>query len=155
MDAADVQRENADVVIVATGSTPRMDGVQAMVPAQAAMGVDLPHVISSTDLLTDRMRVFGENALVFDDVGHYEAVAAADYLIAKGVAVTFATRCSSFAPIVDSWTRAEPALERLQRGRFRLLTRMQLLEVRIWDSVLHHFRATPTKLCPLSWSCWC
>jgi 2,4-dienoyl-CoA reductase-like NADH-dependent reductase (Old Yellow Enzyme family)/thioredoxin reductase len=148
MDAADVQRENADVVIVATGSTPRMDGVQAMVPAQAAMGVDLPHVISSTDLLTDRKRVFGQHALVFDDVGHYEAVAAADLLIEKGVAVTFATRCSSFAPIVDSWTRAEPALERLQRGRFRLLTRMQLLEVRANDSVLRPLQGNTREIVP-------
>jgi 2,4-dienoyl-CoA reductase-like NADH-dependent reductase (Old Yellow Enzyme family) len=129
LDASDVRAESPDAVIVATGASPRMDGVQVAVPALPARGVNLPHVLSSTDLLTDKTRRLGATALVFDDVGHYEAVGAAEYLISKGVAVTFATRCASFAPTVETWTRAEPALERLQVGDFRLLTRMQLVEI--------------------------
>jgi NADPH-dependent 2,4-dienoyl-CoA reductase/sulfur reductase-like enzyme len=136
VDAADVLAEKPDAVIVATGARPRMDGVQVAIPAQPTIGVEQSHVLSSTDLLTDRGRTLGGHALVFDDVGGYEAVAAADFLIERGVAVTFATRCSSFAPIVDTWTRAEPALERLHAGRFRLVTRAHLVEVRPRECVI-------------------
>lgn len=142
MDAGDVRAEEADWVIVATGGRPRMDGVQAAIPGQPALGMDLPHVVSSTDLLTGSVRELGRSALVFDDVGHYEAVAAADYLIEKGVAVTFATRCPSFAPTVETWTRAEPALERLQAGDFSLHTRMHLVEVRPGECLLRPLQGT-------------
>ncbi len=130
VEAADVLAEQPDVVIVATGSVARLDGVQIAAPGRPAGGVDQPHVITAADLLTDRRRIVSGPALVFDDVGGYEAVAAADHLIAKGVTVTFATRCASFAPTVESWTRAEPALERLYRGNFSLLTRQHLFAVR-------------------------
>jgi 2,4-dienoyl-CoA reductase-like NADH-dependent reductase (Old Yellow Enzyme family) len=136
MDADDIRAERPDAVIVATGGLPRMDGVQAAVPGRPATGVDLGHVMSSTDLLTESSAVRGKTALVFDDVGGYEAVGAAEFLVEKGVAVTFATRCSSFAPIVDTWTRAEPALQRLNAGEFRLMTRTQLVEIRRGSSVV-------------------
>jgi 2,4-dienoyl-CoA reductase-like NADH-dependent reductase (Old Yellow Enzyme family) len=148
MDATDIRAERPDAVIVATGGLPRMDGVQAAVPAQPAIGIDLEHVVSSTDLLTESAAVTGKTALVFDDVGNYEAVAAAEFLIEKGVAVTFATRCSSFAPIVDSWTRAEPALQRLYAGDFRLMTRMQLLEIRPRECVVRPLQSTRPEVVP-------
>jgi pyruvate/2-oxoglutarate dehydrogenase complex dihydrolipoamide dehydrogenase (E3) component len=130
IEAEDIRAERPDALIVATGGLPRMDGVQAAAPAEPIRGADLEHVVSSTDLLTGSTGPLGKTALVLDDVGGYEAVGAAEYLIGKGVAVTFATRCASFAPIVDTWTRAEPALHRLHAGDFRLLTRTLLLEVR-------------------------
>ncbi len=148
LEAGDVIAEQPDVVIIATGATPRMDGVQIAVPTLPAKGVTLPHVISSTDLLTDRKRPPARNALVFDDVGHYEAVAAADHLIASGAAVTFATRCASFAPTVESWTRAEPALERLQRGDFRLLTRMHLVEITTSECLLRPLQGVKIERVP-------
>jgi thioredoxin reductase len=148
VEAADVLTEKPDVVIVATGARPRMDGVQVAIPAQPAIGVEQSHVLSSTDLLTDRSRTLGGHALVFDDVGGYEAVAAADFLIEKGVAVTFATRCSSFAPIVDTWTRAEPALERLHAGRFRLVTRAHLVEVRPHECVIRPLQGSEHEVVP-------
>jgi 2,4-dienoyl-CoA reductase-like NADH-dependent reductase (Old Yellow Enzyme family)/thioredoxin reductase len=148
VEAADVLAEKPDAVIVATGARPRMDGVQVAIPAQPTIGVEQSHVLSSTELLTDRRRTLGGHALVFDDVGGYEAVAAADFLIEKGVAVTFATRCSSFAPIVDTWTRAEPALERLQAGRFRLVTRAHLVEVRPRECVIRPLQGSEHVVVP-------
>ena len=51
-------------------------------------------------------------------------------MLEKGVAVTFATRCASFAPAVDMAVRAEPALERLYaKGSFELITRAHLVAV--------------------------
>jgi hypothetical protein len=146
MDAADIRTEEPDAVILATGGLPRMDGMQAAAPSQPAIGVGLEHVVSSTDLLTESVIAHGKTALVFDDVGGYEAVGSAEFLIEKGLAVTFATRCSSFAPIVDTWTRAEPALQRLYAGDFRLMTRMQLLEIRPGECVVRPLQGSRSEV---------
>ncbi len=146
IEADDIRVERPDAVIVATGGMPRMDGVQAAVPGQPAIGVELAHVLSSTDLLTQPAAALGSTALVFDDVGGYEAVGAAEFLIERRVSVTFATRCSSFAPIVDSWTRAEPALQRLHAGDFELLTRTQLLEIRKGECVVRPLQGQRTRV---------
>src|SRR4029450_1546699 len=99
--------------IVATGAIPQTDGVLMSVPGEPVSGVEQEHVLSSTELLTGPNRHLGSSALVFDDLGQYEAIGVAEDLLGKGLAVTFATRCASFAPVVDMAVRAEPALERL------------------------------------------
>lgn len=131
METSDVLAERADAVIIATGSMPRMDGVQAAIPGVPTKGVGLPHVISTVDLLTTgAMQALPRTALVFDDVGHNEALSAAQWLVGKGVAVTFATRFGTLAPTVATWTRVEPQLERLLKGQFTQMTRMQLVEIK-------------------------
>ncbi|HET7201851.1 MAG TPA: FAD-dependent oxidoreductase [Steroidobacteraceae bacterium] len=120
--AEDVTRLNPDVVIVATGSLPRLDGRQHLAPGHAVRGFDEANVVSSHDLLLDTVgRDWGKSALVFDDCGHYEAVAAAEFLVDKGVHVTFATSLASFAPALEPSLSAEPAMQRLARGSFRLI----------------------------------
>ena len=119
-DENDVLAESPDLVIVATGSLPRMDGVQAARPDYAIPGFDQPHVISSYELLHTPAARFGGSAVVLDDIGHYEAIAAAEYLIAAGVGVTFVTRHSAFAPLVEAMVRTGPALQRLRKGDFTL-----------------------------------
>jgi len=74
-------------------------------------------------------RRWGSRAVVFDDVGHYEAIAAAEFFLAKGVAVTFATSLSSFAPKLETSLSSEPALQRLAKGDFRLITYATLVQV--------------------------
>jgi 2,4-dienoyl-CoA reductase-like NADH-dependent reductase (Old Yellow Enzyme family) len=148
MEADDVLAEKPEVVIVATGGIPRLDGMQTAIPGMPARGVDQPHVITSTDLLTDRSRKIGATAVVFDDVGHYEAVAAADVLVERGAAVTFVTRCSMFAPTVETWTRTEPALERLNAGQFRVLTRMHLIEIRSEDCIVRPLQGERIEVVP-------
>ena len=61
----DLVRELApDAVIVATGSTPRRDGLQVVRPAHHLKGVDLPHVYTSWDVLGFGGRAtLGANAL--------------------------------------------------------------------------------------------
>jgi 2,4-dienoyl-CoA reductase-like NADH-dependent reductase (Old Yellow Enzyme family)/thioredoxin reductase len=140
LEAEGVLAERADAVIVATGSMPRMDGVQFGIPAQPASGVNLPHVVSSIDLLLGPGRDLGRSALVLDDTGHFEALAAAEWLIAKGVAVTFVTRFGTITPYVETTLRTVPALERLYKGDFTLLTRHQLLEIRAGSA-----RVRPTQ----------
>ena len=92
--------------------------------------MNLRHVISSHELLMEKSnRQWGKSALVFDDAGHYEGVAAAEFLVSKGVSVTFATGLSSFAPGLETSLSCDPALERLAKGDFRLITYARLDEV--------------------------
>ena len=120
MDADAVRTEVADVVIIATGSYPRMDGVQAAAPSVKVEGIDLPHVCSTHEVLTASHPTAGKTALVLDDVGHLEAIAAVDTLMARGFAVTLATRHAMMTPY--STQRTTPAMERFNRGDFTLMT---------------------------------
>jgi pyruvate/2-oxoglutarate dehydrogenase complex dihydrolipoamide dehydrogenase (E3) component len=115
-----VLAEAPDVVIVATGSLPRMDGLQAARPEAPIPGFDRRHVLSSHDLLHAPADRLGRSAVVFDDIGHYEAIAAAEHLIANGVKVTYVARHSSFAPHIEAAVRTGPALRRLRQGDFTL-----------------------------------
>jgi hypothetical protein len=128
-DADDVRAERPDIVIVATGSLPRMDGLQAARPERVIPGFHQPHVLSSWDLLHMSADRYGESALVFDDVGHYEAIAAAEQLVTNGVKVTFVTRHSSFAPQIEVIVRTSPALRRLRQGDFSLVVGGRIVEI--------------------------
>lgn len=136
MDADDILNEQPDAVILATGSMPRMDGVQCAIPGEPAAGVSAPHVLSAVDLITGNGPIAGTSAVIFDDVGHYEALAAAEVLIERGFAVTLATRFAMLAPTVETWTRVEPTLERLLKGDFTVKTRQQLVEIKEGESIL-------------------
>jgi len=125
--AEDVRRLSPDVLIVATGSLPRLDGRQHLAPGHEVRGFNRANVVSSHDLLLDTGgRDWGKSALVFDDCGHYEAVAAAEFLVNNGMHVTFATSLASFAPGLESSFSAEPALQRLAKGSFRLISYARL-----------------------------
>src|SRR3546814_15658119 len=51
----------------------------------------LPIFQSSVDMLTQSPQKLKKSAVIFDDVGHFEAIAVAEYLIEKGLSVTFVT----------------------------------------------------------------
>lgn len=129
-EAEEVLAEQPFAVIVATGSLPRMDGIQVMQPGLPARGVEQSHVHSSHDVFDIPAERLGRSALVLDDVGHYEAIGVAEHLIERGLKVTFVTRHSSFAPAMELAARHEPALRRLRKGDFTLVTRGLLAEIR-------------------------
>lgn len=125
VEASDIREENPDAVVIATGSLPVVTGFQLHAPHEIPEGIDLPHVVTSTELLTGQAR-YPEacDAVVFDSVGHYEAIAAAEHLIENGHRVTFVTGYPSFIPKLEISFVVQPALERLARtGRFRIMTR--------------------------------
>jgi 2,4-dienoyl-CoA reductase-like NADH-dependent reductase (Old Yellow Enzyme family)/pyruvate/2-oxoglutarate dehydrogenase complex dihydrolipoamide dehydrogenase (E3) component len=126
-DVADVLAHQPDHVVIATGAVPRGNGLQYGAPHAPIKGYDLPHVISAEELLTSPDRKLGQHALVFDDVGHYEALAAAEYLIDQGAAVTFATRYGSIGPQLDPLSRVDPAMRRFAaKGRFTPMLRARV-----------------------------
>jgi 2,4-dienoyl-CoA reductase-like NADH-dependent reductase (Old Yellow Enzyme family) len=132
VDQDDILAELPDAVIVATGSMPRMDGIQNSNPGEPIEGVDAPQVLSSIDLLTDGRNWRGSSAVVLDDFGHYEAAGIAELLVSDGAHVTFVTPFSSFAPKVENALMTEPVLERMANaeGSFTLLTRHRIRKIR-------------------------
>jgi hypothetical protein len=130
VEADDVDAFSPDAVIVATGSSPRMDGYQTVSPGERMQGVDQPHVVSTFDLLSQPKASFGANAVVWDDVGHYEGIAACEFLIERGLKVTSVTGNISFAHRMEHSFTTLPALERLTRdGRFSMLPRHKILQI--------------------------
>lgn len=148
MDVSDVLAENADKVIVATGSLPRMDGVQFGSPGEPATGVNQQHVISSLDLLLGPPRDLGKTALVLDDVGHGEGPAVAEELIERGLAVTYVTRFGGFGLQIEATNRPRETLERLYERDFTLLVYHHLLEIRANEAIVRPCKTSKRIIVP-------
>ncbi|MDB5446066.1 MAG: NADH:flavin oxidoreductase [Phenylobacterium sp.] len=137
LDADDILQMAPDAVIVATGALPRLDGIQASNPGEPMAGVGRGHVISSHDLFASGgSRDWGANAVVVDDVGHYEGVAASEHLLNQGLGVTYVSRHIAFAPGVETSLMTEPALQRLSRGKFSLRLRTRAISVEATSVVI-------------------
>ncbi|WP_340268105.1 oxidoreductase [Sphingobium mellinum] len=129
LDSSEIDALAPDAVIVATGSWPRMDGVLASHAGQPISGVEQRHVISSTDLFLAPPAALGQAAVVIDDVGHYEGLAAAEQLISKGLAVTYVTRLPMLAPGIQLAGMNEPFLARMVGKPFRHLVRTRAIAI--------------------------
>ena len=130
MDADDIVAEGADVVIVAIGASLEPPLRQIMFPAEEVIRAPGARVVTSVELFADRGADLGRSALVADEVGHYEAIACAEHLLERGLAVTFVTRHKMFAPQVDITLRTQPALERLYaKGDFTLRVGTRLVAI--------------------------
>ena len=104
-----------DAVIVAVGARATVGEPPAGAAPDRAM--------TAAELLSGRHNEIGGTALVFDAVGGYEAIGAAEFLLEQGADVTFVTSLDGFAPHMMAIGVGIPALERLQSsGRFKLLT---------------------------------
>lgn len=143
VEADDVRSGRYDAVVIATGSTPRMDGFQLANPGLPARGADLPHVISSHDLFGDTAHApRGGTALVLDTVGHYEGLACVEALMRGGASVTYVTPAVSLTPYLQSTWRDIPALERFYAlGSFEPLVRHQLVEIQAGACVVRPLQA--------------
>lgn len=128
---ADMIREAApDEVILATGAAPRMDGKVDAAPDHEVDGTDRDHVVSTQQLLTGRHNQIGETAVVLDDVGAYEAIGAAEFMLERGANVTFVTTKPMLAPRMVSFGTQVPTQERLMAtGRFNLVTRAHVKSI--------------------------
>jgi 2,4-dienoyl-CoA reductase-like NADH-dependent reductase (Old Yellow Enzyme family)/NADPH-dependent 2,4-dienoyl-CoA reductase/sulfur reductase-like enzyme len=137
-EVADVLAAGPDVVIVATGAEPDLSGRLIAAPGTPVEGVDLPHVLSSVDLLAGAYPVPGSRAVVYDDLGQYEAVAVVEALLARDVDVTALTRHAGFGGYVDAAMRLQPALERFAAypAQFRVLPWAQPLSITPTDVVV-------------------
>src|SRR3546814_16072781 len=78
LDGGDADAFGADRIIIATGSSPRVDGVQMAIPARHMKGIEHPDAISSIDFFSGRHNSCPSCAIVVDYVGHYEVIAVAE-----------------------------------------------------------------------------
>ena len=131
VDADDIAAEEADEVIVATGAMAIDNGRQLLIPGELPPGVDLPHVYEPVRLFSEPLPdIAGRSAVVFDDVGRYDAIASAEQLQRAGAAVTFVTSLSSFAPRMLGTSRDVESFRRLSRQPdFRLIVNHNLMAV--------------------------
>ena len=131
LDADEIVAEGADSVILATGAQLEAPLRQVLFPAEPIAVEPGARLIDSIELFTDRTADHGRSALVIDEVGHYEAIACAEYLLERGLTVTFATRHKLFAPQIDITLRTQSALERLYaKGDFTLRVGCRLVAIR-------------------------
>lgn len=130
VDAGEVLAMNPDAVIVATGSLPRMDGMQMSNPGAPAQGMAHPHVKSSWDIFNNPEAFENvASAVVVDDLGHYEAIAVSEYLATRGIHVDYVSRHLAFAPFAEPALMTEPALRRLGKHKFRQHLRSRVIRI--------------------------
>ncbi len=121
-NADTVSALNPGAVIVAVGA-------RSTIPELPA-GATPDRTMTAAELLIGRHNEIRSTALVFDDVGGYEAIGAAEFLLEQGAEVTFVTSLDGFAPQMMGIGVGIPAMQRLQAsGRFKLLTQAALASV--------------------------
>jgi hypothetical protein len=132
VDATEVLAMRPDVVIVSTGSMSSCTDafVQTTMPQLKVVIETDAEVITSEDLVKGIRGVTGKSAVVFDDIGHYEAIGCCEMLLERGLSVTYITRHGIFAQEMEKTGRAQSALRRFYAmGSFRVLTSSVVLAI--------------------------
>jgi hypothetical protein len=151
MDADDVLAENPDVVIVATGSQPAdaREFTQTADPAAQVRIAQDANVLTSLELAMGGAKDNGKTALVYDDVGHYEAIGCCEELINRGLEVTYVTRHLMFAPAMEATGRTQAALQRFYKaGKFRIVTQAELVSIDKGQTWIKPIFGTETEAVP-------
>ncbi len=118
-----------NTVMVASGSLPPSLLEQRHQPGSSRLiSASLP-VVSAREVLARGLGAGLRHAVVVDELGTYEAIGAAEWLLEQGVAVQFITGHRAFAPRLEAALVSAPALTRLRRHGFELHTRAALLAV--------------------------
>ena len=120
VDAGYVRAQRVDRLIVATGSVPRADGFTIADPDRPIPGVGQPHVRSSWDAITDTA-IRDARAVVYDDIGHHEAVSVAEALMARGCEVVFVSRLNRLMPLLEAARMETTVKKRLYSGPFEFI----------------------------------
>lgn len=94
VSADQILAENADVVIVATGSTPRIEPYPHLPPIS---GIESPDVVNVRDVLEGKVDV-GERVVVYCGEYHFQGVTVADTMLDKGKTVEIVTPTIAPAP---------------------------------------------------------
>jgi len=116
MTAADVLDYGADLVVIATGSAWRGDGVQPGYP-DPMPGADpgLPHVLTPEQACAGK-RPPGPRVVVYDTDGYYVAPGVAELLAAEGFEATVVTTFSVLSPVSDQTLEGDMLRAHLHRA---------------------------------------
>ncbi|TYL55480.1 NAD(P)-binding protein [Nocardioides sp. BGMRC 2183] len=149
-DRAEVQGTHPDVVIAATGSTPRRGARQVARPGVSVPGGELPHVVAAAEAL--EMRDFPDSVVVVDELGDYPAIAIAELLIVGGSTVHFVTSLPSLGYPIEATGRPSLALARLRPTGRLIVHPLSMVavvgrdEVLVEDLLGHVTHAVPAGL---------
>jgi 2,4-dienoyl-CoA reductase-like NADH-dependent reductase (Old Yellow Enzyme family) len=131
-DVDDVLTEAPDAVLVATGSWPETDRLlQTADPRHVVEQRPGTRLVTPLDLADGNPGPLGKAAVVLDDVGHYDAIACIEALMAGGVEqVTYVSKHSVFTPKIAPTLRTHGAQRRLHAaGRFQYRFESLLLAI--------------------------
>jgi 2,4-dienoyl-CoA reductase-like NADH-dependent reductase (Old Yellow Enzyme family) len=128
-DAAFVRELAPEAVIVATGSTPRRDAFQTLRPWAPPDGFDGVPALTSWDVLDGTPT--GDTVVILDDLGHYETLDVAQYLVAGGKRVRLVSRFSTIAASLEMrWDMiGAPNAKLLYAGDFEFYPRRVVTSV--------------------------
>ena len=112
LDESEVDTYSPDVVVCATGAWPREDGFQLGNPGHPLSDSGLAH-LTSFDIFSQSPSPDDGPFLIDDDLGHYEGIAVAEYLLQEGAEVIYVTRHAGLAPLMEPALSARPAFARL------------------------------------------
>jgi NADPH-dependent 2,4-dienoyl-CoA reductase/sulfur reductase-like enzyme len=129
IEPGDLDAFDADVIVVATGASPRRDGFQALLPEQHLAGLDAVPLLTGWDVLSGV--VPDGPVLLVDEIGHYESFDVAETLVNHGLTVHHVTRFHSLGATISLPYdyAAGPHLEALFKGDYHLHTRSLVVEV--------------------------
>ncbi len=120
LTAADVLGYGAELVVIATGSSWRGDGVQPGYPGPMP-GADaaLPHVLTPEQVCAGK-RPPGPRVAVYDTDGYYVAPGIAELLAGEGFEVTVVTTFAVLSPVSDETLEGEMLRAHLHRAGVRV-----------------------------------
>ena len=119
--AADVLDYGAELVVIATGSAWRGDGVQPGYPGPMP-GADpaLPHVLTPEQVCAGK-RPPGRRVVVYDTDGYYVGPGMAELLAAAGFEVTVVTTFAELSPVSDETLEGDMLRAHLHRAGVALV----------------------------------
>lgn len=145
VDADYVLSDEPDLVVIATGSDPRRDGVTIADPSHPIIGAEQEHVVSSWDAMTNP-RWADLAAVVYDDVGHHEAVSVVEALLARGCTVTMVSRLNRIMPLLESARMETTVKRRLHAERFDFLADSKISEIGSGTVLVDPIYGGPTRV---------
>ena len=127
--AADVLEYGAELVVIATGSSWRTDGVQPGHP-EPMPGADasLPHVLTPEQVCAGK-RPPGRRVVVYDTDGYYVAPGIAELLAADGYEVTVVTTFAVLSPVSDETLEGDMLRAHVHRTGVRVSHATTITEV--------------------------
>ena len=127
--AADVLEYGAELVVIATGSSWRTDGVQPGHP-EPMPGADasLPHVLTPEQVCAGK-RPPGRRVVVYDTDGYYVAPGIAELLAADGYEVTVVTTFAVLSPVSDETLEGDMLRAHVHRAGVRVSHATTITEI--------------------------
>jgi dimethylamine/trimethylamine dehydrogenase len=139
LSAAEVLDYGADLVVIATGSEWRGDGIQSGYP-DPMPGADpgLPHVLTPEQACAGK-RPPGRHVVVYDTDGYYVAPGVAELLARDGLAVSLVTTFDVLSPVSDQTLEGDMLRAHLHRAGVSVRTATTITAISA-QSVIGHDR---------------